>query len=132
MATTDYKKIAEEIKSKGFAVEKCDMNDEIPDEWVVFSVWFYLQQNFYVDLDWKTGKYYFYPAYASAAGTPEEIVPTLTDPLLGISAVGKKPIVLATLVDKAGNVVLAGYFKIEIKKEVKTIPSVDIVIKNFS
>ena len=60
MATTDYKKIAEEIKSKGFAVEKCDMNDEIPDEWVVFSVWFYLQQNFYVDLDWKTGKYYFY------------------------------------------------------------------------
>ena len=60
MATTDYKKIAEKIKSKGFAVEKCDMNDEIPDEWVVFSVWFYLQQNFYVDLDWNTGKYYFY------------------------------------------------------------------------
>ena len=57
---SDYKKIAEEIKSKGFAVEKCEMNDEIPDEWVVFSVWFYLQQNFYVDLDWKTGKYYFY------------------------------------------------------------------------
>ena len=57
---SDYKKIAEEIKSKGFAVEKCEMNDEIPDEWVMFSVWFYLQQNFYVDLDWKTSKYYFY------------------------------------------------------------------------
>ena len=57
---SDYKKIAEEIKSYGFAVEKCDMNDEAPDEWVVFSVWFYLKQNFYVDLDWRTGKYYFY------------------------------------------------------------------------
>jgi hypothetical protein len=57
---TDYKAIAEEIKSKGFAVEKCEMNDEVPDEWVVFSVWFYLQRNFYIDLDWKTGTYYFY------------------------------------------------------------------------
>lgn len=57
---SDYKKIAEKIKSNGFAVEKCDINDEAPDEWVVFSVWFYLQQNFYIDLDWRTGKYYFY------------------------------------------------------------------------
>ena len=57
---SDYKKIAEKIKSNGFAVEQCDMNDEAPDEWVVFSVWFYLQQNFYIDLDWRTGKYYFY------------------------------------------------------------------------
>lgn len=56
----DQKKIAEEIKSKGFAIAKCDMNDESPDEWVMFGVWFYLKQNFYVDLDWRIGKYYFY------------------------------------------------------------------------
>ena len=50
----DQKKIAEEIKSKGFAVAQCEMNDESPDEWVMFGVWFYLKQNFFVDLDWRT------------------------------------------------------------------------------
>lgn len=56
----DQKKIADEIKSNGFAVAKCEMNDESPDEWVMFGVWFFLKQNFFVDLDWRTGKYYFY------------------------------------------------------------------------
>ena len=55
----DYK-IAEEIKSKGFSVAKCNMNDESPDEWVLFGVWFYLRTDYYVDLDWRIGKYYFY------------------------------------------------------------------------
>lgn len=56
----DQKKIADEIKSNGFAVAKCEMNDESPDEWVMFGVWFFLKQYFFVDLDWRTGKYYFY------------------------------------------------------------------------
>lgn len=55
----DYQ-IAEEIKSKGFSVAKCNMNNEYPDEWVLFGVWFFLKTNFYVDLDWRIGKYYFY------------------------------------------------------------------------
>ena len=56
----DQKKIAKEIKSKGFSITKCDMENESPDKWVMFGVWFYLKQNFFVDLDWRTGKYYFY------------------------------------------------------------------------
>lgn len=56
----DEQKIANEIRAKGFAVAKCAMNDEAPEEWVLFGVWFFLKQNFYIDLDWRTGKYYFY------------------------------------------------------------------------
>ena len=56
----DPEKIAKEIKSKGFSITKCDMENESPDKWVMFGVWFYLKQNFFVDLDWRTGKYYFY------------------------------------------------------------------------
>ena len=69
----DQKKIAEEIKSKGFAIAKCDMNDESPDEWVMFGVWFFLKQNFFVDLDWRTGKYYFY-LESERKRTKEQIV----------------------------------------------------------
>ena len=53
-------KISKEIKTKGFAVSKGDMNDELPSEWEVFGIWFYLRQNFYFDLDWRVGKYYIY------------------------------------------------------------------------
>ena len=42
----DQKKIADEIKSNGFAVAKCEMNDESPDEWVMFGVWFFLKQKY--------------------------------------------------------------------------------------
>lgn len=63
----DPGKIAKEIKSKGFAVAKCEMDNESPDKWVMFGVWFYLNQNFFVDLDWRTGKYYFYLESAEEA-----------------------------------------------------------------
>lgn len=56
----DGLKIAEEIKTKGFAVAKGDMDDESPSEWEVFGIWFYLRQDFYFDLDWRIGKYYIY------------------------------------------------------------------------
>ena len=56
----DGLKIANEIKTKGFAVAKGDMNDESPSEWEVFGVWFYFRKDFYFDLDWRIGKYYFY------------------------------------------------------------------------
>lgn len=53
-------KIAEEIKTKGFAVANGDMEDESPSEWEVFGIWFYLRQDFHFDLDWRNGKYYIY------------------------------------------------------------------------
>ena len=56
----DESKIAKELKTKGFATAKGQMNDEMPEEWVVFGVWFYMRQDFLFDLDWRTGKYYFY------------------------------------------------------------------------
>ena len=68
----DVQKIADEIKSKGFTVAKGDMNDERPDEWFLFGVWFYLKQNFYVDLDWRIGKYYFYLESAKEAVEAKE------------------------------------------------------------
>ena len=68
----DEIKIASEIKSKGFAVSKGDMNDERPDEWFLFGIWFYLKQNFYVDLDWRIGKYYFYLESAKDAVEAKE------------------------------------------------------------
>ena len=94
----------------------------------------------------KEDGYYFAPCYADASGNPVEIatLPASLRESVGISAVGRRPIVLVKLIDKANknNIVLAGYFKIQITKEVPTtptVPTVDpkntfdgIIVKDFS
>ena len=56
----DEQKIVNELRTKGFAIAKGRMNNGSPDEWVMFGVWFHFKHNFYVDFDWRIGKYYFY------------------------------------------------------------------------
>ncbi|MCH5172694.1 MAG: hypothetical protein J1D85_00635, partial [Bacteroidales bacterium] len=67
------------------------------------------------------GLWYFQPAYPVGAGASADI-PVGDNGLEGISAVGKKPIVLVTLHQKGkpANVVLAGYYKIIIEKDVSS------------
>ena len=82
----------------------------------------------------------FFPAFAktNAAGngwTVEKI--TKTNSIEGISAVGRRPIVLVTLVDTdktSNNIVLAGYFKIRIDRKVEdpvVVPPVTLQLKDF-
>ncbi len=67
----------------------------------------------------------FIPKYATQSGSV--ICPV--DSEAGISAVGRKPIICVTLKDAAKNVILAGYFKIEIVKE--AAPDVPDELKAF-
>lgn len=57
---TEQDKIAKKIKTQGYAIVKHDMDNESPDEWFIFGIWFFLKQDFIIDLDWQKGKYYMY------------------------------------------------------------------------
>lgn len=75
----------------------------------------------------------FDPAYAktNAAGTGWDVVKINKDNAgEGISAVGRRPIVLATLVDKSGKILLAGYFKIKISET--ALPPYDPTVNGFN
>ena len=75
----------------------------------------------------KDGK--FYPAYAGANGQAVQITEA-TDPNVGISAVGRTPVVLVKLV-RDGKDLLAGYFKLLITKdEAKPVTS-DFILKDM-
>lgn len=56
----DAKRVAEKIKQQGYVVVKHEMEDESPERWFIFQVWFYLQHDFEIRLDWRCGKYYLY------------------------------------------------------------------------
>ena len=89
-------------------------------------------ENAFGIIDGKT----FHPAFAktNAAGNGWDVVKiNNANKNEGISAVGRRPIVLVTLVDKSGKILLAGYFKIKIS-EIVYIPPVEtryFDIKNF-
>lgn len=63
----DAKRVAEKIKQQGYVVVKHEMEDESPDKWFIFQVWFYLQHDFEIRLDWRCGKYYLYVERGEAA-----------------------------------------------------------------
>lgn len=63
----DAKRVAEKIKQQGYVVVKHEMEDESPEKWFIFQVWFYLQHDFEVRLDWRCGKYYLYVERGEAA-----------------------------------------------------------------
>lgn len=70
----------------------------------------------------------FYPCWVESDGKTQHRNDQ-SDPLSGISSVGRQPVVLATL-SYNGEVVLYGYFKIKITKD--TSFRKDFVIKSFS
>ena len=63
----DAKRVAEKIKQQGYVVVKHEMEDESPEKWFIFQVWFYLQHDFEIRLDWRCGKYYLYVERGEAA-----------------------------------------------------------------
>lgn len=63
----DAKRVAEKIQQQGYVVVKHEMEDESPEKWFIFQVWFYLQQDFEIRLDWRCGKYYLYVERGEAA-----------------------------------------------------------------
>ena len=83
------------------------------------------EENKYGKVDQLTGE--FTPCYVNDKG--ESVVcpndPTSTT---GISAVGREPVVIVKLVNENGDVVLAGYIKIDIVKEISTK---EITVKDF-
>ncbi|MBQ9146216.1 MAG: hypothetical protein IJX68_00675 [Rikenellaceae bacterium] len=56
----NQQKVAQKIESQGYIVIKHDMENESPEEWFVFGIWFYLKRDFHIELDWRIGKYYIY------------------------------------------------------------------------
>lgn len=63
----DAKRVAEKIKQQGYVVVKHEMEDESPEKWFIFQVWFYLQHDFEIRQDWRCGKYYLYVERGEAA-----------------------------------------------------------------
>lgn len=82
------------------------------------------EEDKYGKVDALTGK--FMPCYVNEQGTSVEC-PTDGVSTTGISAVGREPVVIVKLVNEEGNVVLAGYIKINI---VKKISELDFVVKS--
>lgn len=82
------------------------------------------EEDKYGKVDALTGK--FTPCYVNEQGTSVEC-PTDGVSTTGISAVGREPVVIVKLVNETGNVVLAGYIKINI---VKKISELDFVVKS--
>lgn len=82
------------------------------------------EEDKYGTVDALTGK--FTPCYVNEQGTSVEC-PTDGVSTTGISAVGREPIVIVKLVNETGNVVIAGYIKINI---VKKISELDMVVKS--
>lgn len=82
------------------------------------------EEDKYGKVDALTGK--FMPCYVNEEGTSVEC-PTDGVSTTGISAVGREPVVIVKLVNEEGNVVLAGYIKINI---VKKISELDFVVKS--
>lgn len=82
------------------------------------------EEDKYGKVDALTGK--FTPCYVNEQGTSIEC-PTDGVSTTGISAVGREPVVIVKLVNETGNVVLAGYIKINI---VKKISELDFVVKS--
>ena len=83
------------------------------------------QENKYGKVD-NTGK--FTPCYVDANGNTVECPVNATDNT-GISAIGREPVVIVKLVDESSKVVLAGYIKIHILREMNTK---EIIVKDFS
>ena len=83
------------------------------------------QENKYGKVD-NTGK--FTPCYVDANGNTVECPVNATDNT-GISAIGREPVVIVKLVDESSKVVLAGYIKIHILKEMSTK---DILVDEFN
>lgn len=74
----------------------------------------------------------FYPAYAGTNGQAVQIT-SATDEAQGISAVNRTPVVLVKLVNTENKkIVLAGYFKILINKEIADPVSADFVLKDWT
>ena len=72
----------------------------------------------------------FYPCWVESDGKTQHR--STAEDNSGNSAVGRKPVVLVTLVDAKSNVLLYGYFKIEIAKTVKPATfKKDFIIKSF-
>lgn len=84
------------------------------------------EENKYGKVDQLTGE--FTPCYVNDQGEsvacPDDKTSTT-----GISAVGREPVVIVKLVNEKGDVVLAGYIKIDIVKEISTK---EIVVKDFT
>ena len=83
------------------------------------------EEHKYGKVDKLTGE--FTPCYVNDKG---ESVACPNDPTstTGISAVGREPVVIVKLVNENGDVVLAGYIKIDIVKEISTK---EITVKDF-
>ena len=90
------------------------------------SVYGIIERNDYDD--------YFYPAYpriTSESNWGKVKIEGANDSA-SRSAIGHRPIILVTLVDHSGNVLLAGYFKIKIIDEPPvSVPPVDLLVKDF-
>lgn len=82
------------------------------------------EEDQYGTVDALTGK--FTPCYVNEQGTSVEC-PTDGVSTTGISAVGREPVVIVKLVNETGDVVIAGYIKINI---VKKISEIDMVVKS--
>ncbi len=82
------------------------------------------EEDQYGTVDTLTGK--FTPCYVNEQGTSVEC-PTDGVSTTGISAVGREPVVIVKLVNETGDVVIAGYIKINI---VKKISEIDMVVKS--
>lgn len=84
------------------------------------------EENQYGDVDLYTGE--FTPHYVDGNGNsvacPDDKTSTT-----GISAVGREPVVIVKLVNEKSEVVLAGYIKIDIVKEISTK---EITVKDFT
>lgn len=74
---------------------------------------------------------WFTPCYVESVGGKPRSIVIEKDSEAGISSVGRMPVVLATVTDEAGKVVLYGYFKIEITKDQQEPTSVTYDMPSF-